>query len=203
MNISHIPYRNPPGESVARLNRDPMVEAAVNYYWIMSALQGQPWVPFVPSNLDTVRMAFSYIRLGPQDVFYDLGCGDGRVAVLAAREFKVKRAVCIEKNPRLASAAFNRAREEGVQERVHVINGDMYSIPINDATVVYMYLLTSVNEVLKPKLERELGRGSKIVTLDFKIPGWAPYRVLGPGKGWQKTVYIYVKGLSDIVTRAL
>ena len=173
----------------------------LGYYWIMSALEGQPWVPFVPSNTDIVREAFRYIGLGRDDVFYDLGCGDGRIAVLAAGEFNVKRAVCVEKNPRLAEKAARRVKEERLEGKVIVLNANMFQVPVTDATVVYLYLLTSVNEMLKAKLERELRQGAKVLSLDFKIPGWTPYRVLGPGKGWQKTIYIYVKGVSNIVTR--
>jgi len=175
----------------------------LRYYWIVSALQGQPWVPFVPSNTDIVREAFRYIRLGRDDVFYDLGCGDGRVAVLAASEFKVKRAICVEKNPQLAEKAMSRVREERLEGKVFVVNADMFQVPITDATVVYMYLLTSVNEMLRSKLERELQQGAKVLTLDFKIPGWTPYRTLGTGKGWQKTIYIYIKGVSNVVTRQI
>ncbi|MCE4614111.1 MAG: methyltransferase domain-containing protein [Desulfurococcales archaeon] len=175
----------------------------VSYYWVMSALQGQPWVPFVPSNPDIVREAFRHIRLGKDDVFYDLGCGDGRIAVLAASEFNVRRSVCVEKNPKLAEKALSTVKEERLDGKVIVINRDMFQIPISDATVVYMYLLTSVNEMLRSKLERELIQGTKVLTLDFKIPGWTPYRTLGTGKGWQKTIYIYVKGVSNIVTRQI
>jgi ubiquinone/menaquinone biosynthesis C-methylase UbiE len=169
----------------------------------MSALQGQPWVPFVPSNTDIVREAFKQIRLGRDDVFYDLGCGDGRIAVLAASEFKVRKSICVEKNPKLAERASLRVKEEKLDGKVIVINGDMFEVPVSDATVVYMYLLTSVNEMLKAKLEKELRPGTKVLTLDFKIPGWKPYRTLGTGKGWQKTIYIYVKGVSDIITRQI
>jgi len=155
------------------------------------------------SNTDIVRETFHYIRLGRDDVFYDLGCGDGRVAVLAANEFKVKRAICVEKNPKLAEKAMLRVREERLDGRVFVVNADMFQVPITDATVVYMYLLTSVNEMLRSKLERELQHGAKVLTLDFKIPSWTPYRILGTGKGWQKTIYIYIKGVSNVVTRQI
>ncbi|MEB3847176.1 MAG: SAM-dependent methyltransferase, partial [Desulfurococcales archaeon] len=91
----------------------------------------------------------------------------------------------------LAAEAVERARREGVADRVLVLNTDMRNVGLWDADAVYMYLLTSINELLRPKLERELRPGARVATLDFQIPGWKPVRVIG-GSGWQKTIYLYV-----------
>ena len=91
-----------------------------------------------------------------------------------------------------------RVKREGLEGRVEIIHGDFFRVPIRDATVVYMYLLTSVNEALKPKLKQELRPGTRVVTLDFQIPGWKPVRVVGDRGGWQRTLYVYVIGDSDV-----
>jgi len=72
------------------------------------------------------------------------------------------------------------------------LNTDMRNVGLWDADAVYMYLLTSINELMKPKLKRELRPGARIVTLDFPIPGWNPDRIVGES-GWQKTLYLYIK----------
>jgi len=148
--------------------------------------------PFVPTGEEVVPLVLEALELGPGDVFYDLGCGDGRVAVEAAKRYPIKRAVCVEIRPELAAEAVFRAKREGVEDRVLVLNTDMFNVGLWDATKVYMYLLTSINEMLRPKLERELRSGARVVTLDFEIPGWKPYRVIGGG-GWQRTIYVYIK----------
>jgi hypothetical protein len=91
-----------------------------------------------------------------------------------------------------------KAQAAGVRDRIEFILGDFFQEDISDATVVYMYLLTSVNERLKPKLEKELRPGTRVVSLDFSIPGWKPVRVLGDGVGWQRTIYVYVIGESNV-----
>ncbi len=148
--------------------------------------------PFVPTGEDVIPRVLEALDLGPGDVFYDLGCGDGRVAVEAAKNYPIRRAVCVEIRPELAAEAVLRAKREGVEDRVLVLNTSFFNVGLWDATAVYMYLLTSVNELLRPKLERELRTGARVVTLDFEIPGWRPARVIGGG-GWQRTIYLYIK----------
>ena len=70
---------------------------------------------------------------------------------------------------------------------------------LEDATIVYMYLLTSVNRMLKPKLERELRLGTRVITLDFEVPGWRPLHITRVSLGYRDaTLYYYVKGISDL-----
>ena len=158
---------------------------------IALAFGGSQIVPFVPTREEIIPVILEALGLGPGEVFYDLGCGDGRVAVYAAKHYPIRRAVCVEVNPSLAAEAVERAKREGVADRVLVLNTDMRNVGLWDADAVYMYLLTSINELLRPKLERELRPGARVATLDFQIPGWKPVRVIG-GSGWQKTIYLYV-----------
>jgi precorrin-6B methylase 2 len=158
---------------------------------IALAFGGNQLVPFVPTRTEIIPLILEVLDLGPGEVFYDLGCGDGRVAVAAAKNYPIRRAVCVEINPSLAAEAVERAKREGVADRVLVLNTDMRHIGLWDADAVYMYLLTSINELLRPKLEKELKPGARVVTLDFQIPGWKPARVIGK-PGWQKTLYLYI-----------
>jgi len=154
------------------------------------ALGANQEAPYVPTRQSIIPLVLEALELGPGDVFYDLGCGDGRVAVEAALRYPIRRAVCVEIRRDLAAAAVERAREAGVEDRVLVLNTDIFDVGLWDADAVYMYLLTTLNAALRPKLEKELRPGARVATLDFEIPGWRPARVIGGG-GWQKTIYLY------------
>ncbi len=153
-----------------------------------------PWVPTRDELLDYVmRLA----AVGPNDVFYDLGCGDGRVVVRAVKS-GAKKGVCVEINPSLIEKAREYAHREGVEDRIEFLNEDFFKVPISEATVVYMYLLTSVNRALRPKLEAELRDGTRVVTLDFEIPGWKPVQVVEVALPTRMAkLYLYIKGVSD------
>jgi len=154
-------------------------------------------VPFVPTRREALELLFKVLDLNEEDVFYDLGCGDGRVVIEVLKKFPVKRGVCVEVRRELLEEAVRRARLEGVDDRFVPIHGDFFEVPLRDATVVYMYLLASVNEALKPKLSKELPKGARVITLDFQIPGWKPVKIVGSRGGWQSTIYYYVIGESD------
>ncbi len=153
-------------------------------------------VPFVPTRYESLDLVFEALGLGEGDVFADLGCGDGRVAIEAARRYPVRASICLEARSDLVERAMGNVREAGLEDRVLVVRGDFFKSPLRGVTAVYMYLLTSINEALKPKLSSELPRGARVATLDFTIPGWRPVRVLGDS-GWQRRVYLYVIGVSD------
>ncbi len=158
---------------------------------------GNPLVPFVPTRRENLDTIFEVLGLREGDVFYDLGCGDGRVVIEAAKRFPIKRAVCVETRKDLIEEAQRNAEREGVKDKIVFVQGDFFKVPIGDATAVYMYLLTSVNEALRPKLERELKPGTRVVTLDFPITGWKPVKVVETGGVWQRKVYLYIVGVSN------
>jgi len=152
-----------------------------------------PWVPTSNELIDSIA---KIAMLKSSDVLYDLGCGDGRVIIELAKKYHVK-CVGIEIRKDLADDALKSIERNGLRNWVRIIHGDMFRVPISEATVVYMYLLTSVNEKLKPKLESELKPYTRIVTLDFKIPGWRYVSSLSNGRMWQSTLYLYIIGISD------
>lgn len=154
-------------------------------------------VPWVPTREELIDVIIKMANLSKEDVFYDLGCGDGRVVIRAAKE-GVRKAVCIEINPTLIERAKEGARVANVMDRVVFVNEDFFKAPLSEASVVYMYLLTSVNRALKPKLESELKDGTRVITLDFEIPGWKPIQVLEVALPLRTArLYLYVKGVSD------
>ncbi len=162
----------------------------------------QPSVPWVPSNDDVVKAIVSLLRPKPTDIFYDIGCGDGRVALAVAERHRI-RSVCIELRPDLVRKAREAVHSKHLESLVTVIEGDFYEEPLTNATIVYMYLLTSVNQKLRPKLERELANGTIILSLDFPIPGWRVAGLVELPRAWQKTIYVYVKGFSDLGKREI
>lgn len=133
-------------------------------------------VPFVPTPIEVVREMLKLAELKPGEVLLDLGCGDGRVLVTAAKEFGA-RAIGIELRSDLVSRAVRNVIHEGVQDKVLVIQGNFFELKLPPADVIFMYLLTSVNERLKPKLEKEAKVGARIVSHDFEVIGWKPKKV--------------------------
>ncbi len=153
-------------------------------------------VPWVPTREEFIETALDIAQVGPGDVLYDLGCGDGRIVIAAAK--RGAKAVCVEINPDLLNRAIENARKAGVDHMITFIQEDFMKVDLSDATVVYMYLLTSVNEMLKPKLSKELRKGTRIISLDFMITGWREaksIRVSSPAR--TGTYYLYIIGYSD------
>jgi len=155
--------------------------------------------PFIPAPLSVVRAALEAAWVGPCDTVYDLGSGDGRVVVLAVRDYCAAKAVGVELDPFLAEVARAYARIYGVSDRVEIREEDFYETSLGDATVVYLYLYASINEQLRPRLEEQLKPGARVVTVDFPVPGWLPLytRRLQDEAGIVRTVHVYVIGLSD------
>jgi len=150
-------------------------------------------VPWVPTREELLDIIMSIFDLKPGDVFYELGCGDGRVAIKAI-ESGAGKAVCIELNPMLIERAKENAKARNVYDKMVFINDDFFKVDLSHATAVYMYLLTSVNRELRPKLEAELKPGTRVVTLDFEIPGWRPVQVVEVALPSRTAkIYLYIK----------
>ena len=113
-------------------------------------------------------------KVRPGDVVYDLGCGDGRIVIAAARKFGT-RGVGIDINPGAIAIANDNAVAAGVEKLVTFKVGDLFDADITDATVVMLYLFAEMNLRLKPKLFRELADGARVVSHDFDFgKGWPP-----------------------------
>lgn len=147
--------------------------------------------PFVPSPPAVVDKMLEAARVRRGETVFDLGCGDGRVLITAVRKFGA-RGVCIELAPDLVRQVREEIRRLGLEDRIEVIHGDLMDADLRSADVVTLYLLTSSNELLKPKLESSLKRGARVVSHDFIVPGWKADRVEKVhSSGRTHTIYVY------------
>lgn len=132
-----------------------------------------PDIHFVPTRQTLADAMLKLAGVTAADVVYDLGSGDGRIVIIAAQKYGA-RGVGIELEPRLVEISRQVAREGGVDDRVSFIEGDIFTADISAATVVTLYLSSSVNLRLEPKLKRELRPGTRIVSQRFRIGTWVP-----------------------------
>src|SRR5919109_1152283 len=128
-------------------------------------------VPYVPTPERVVDKMLELAKVGPQDVVYDLGSGDGRIVIAAARKHGA-RGVGIDIDPQRIKEGRDNARRAGVADRVEFREGDLFKADIGDATVVTLYLMSSVNLRLRPKLLNELKPGTRVVSHAFGMGDW-------------------------------
>lgn len=135
---------------------------------------GQPGkdVVWVPTNDGLVTRMLEMAQVGKNDLVYDLGAGDGKIAIAAAKQFGA-RAVGVEYNPEMARLAQCMVRAEGVGERVNVIQGDIFETDFSKATVVTLYLLPELNLKLRPTLLK-MKPGTRVVSHSFLMDDWRP-----------------------------
>ena len=148
--------------------------------------------PFVASPFDVVDRMLTLAKVGPGDVVYDLGCGDGRIVIAAAQKFGA-RGVGVDIDPRLITQAEANARAAGVQNRVRFLIADAMTVDVSDATVVTLYLLSASNVKLRPILTKQLRKGARIVSHSFAIGDWEPDVVdtFRDAAGTSRTLYLW------------
>lgn len=148
---------------------------------------------YFPTPEEVVEKMLKITNASKDDVLYDLGCGDGRVLILAAKKIGL-RCVGIEIKKELVEQAKERVIKEGLQNLVTIHYGDMFKFDVSEATIVYLYLTIDLNSQLKPKLESELRKGTRVVSHQFEVPGWRPVRVEGMADffGQPHRLYLYV-----------
>lgn len=134
-----------------------------------------PDVVFVPTPDEVVDAMLEMAAVGPKDVVYDLGCGDGRLVVSAALK-GARRAIGVDIDPERVKESRARVKAAGVEDRVKIVEGDLFEMNFADATVVTLYLLPSLNLRLRPKL-LALKPGTRIVSHDFDMGDWTPDKV--------------------------
>jgi SAM-dependent methyltransferase len=141
------------------------------WLWVLlPILYGLPWVPTRPAR---IRKALKLVDLQPGEVLFDLGAGDGRVLVMAAREFGA-HAVGIEIGPLQCLVAWLRAVFGGLAKQVGIRRKNFYKADLKEADVVYAYLTSAKAARLAPQLERQLRPGARVVAVSADIPGWQP-----------------------------
>jgi Histone methylation protein DOT1 len=134
-----------------------------------------PDVIYVPTPPEVVDKMLRMAAVKEGDVLYDLGSGDGRIVITAAKQYKV-RGVGIDIDPQRIREAEENARAAGVTDLVKFRNEDLFQANISEATVVTLYLLESLNEKLRPKLLHDLKPGTRIVSHAFRMGDWEPER---------------------------
>lgn len=145
-------------------------------------------VPYVPTPQNIVDEMLKLAGVKKWDVVYDLGCGDGRIVVTAAKKYGA-RAVGVDINPKRIGEAEENARAAGVTPRVQFVVNDLFKANIHEATVVTLYLLPNVNLRLRPKLLNELKLGTRIVSHSFSMGEWKPEK---KAEVEGRTLYLWV-----------
>jgi precorrin-6B methylase 2 len=146
-------------------------------------------VAYVPTPKAIVRRMLQLADVRRGETIYDLGAGDGRVIIQAVREFGAK-AVGIEIDPDRVSRIKDRLNSTGV--KAEIVQGNFMEANLSLANVIIMYLSDSANAKLEPKLRRELRLGTRVVSLDYAIPGWTPAKMLDVSSGaLQRKIFLY------------
>jgi len=151
--------------------------------------------PFVATPMPVVRQMLILSELKPGETFYDLGSGDGRAVIMAAKDFGAK-AFGVELREDLTKRALSTIYELDLERRAQILQSDIFKVDLSLADVVFLYLTTSANEKIKPKLESELRPGARVVSHDYEILGWKPHKIdnfcENPRLGYPShTIYVY------------
>jgi cyclopropane fatty-acyl-phospholipid synthase-like methyltransferase len=166
----------------------------------------QEEIPFVPTPLEVVDRMLEMAEVKSKDVIYDLGSGDGRIVIRAAKKYGA-RGVGIEMDSELIELSRAKAREEGVSHLVEFRAEDALKVDVSPATVVTLYMLPWFNAKLRPALQHQLKPGSRVVAHDYGIEGWPPSEVVKHPKiertpgGYvhQHALYLWrIEGKSDL-----
>jgi trans-aconitate methyltransferase len=146
-----------------------------------------PDVVYVPTPQDVVDKMLDLAKVGKGDVLYDLGSGDGRIPVTAAKRFGI-RAVGIDIDPERIREANANAKKNGVTNLVQFRQENLFTTNFSEATVVTLYLLPDLNMKLRPRLLAELKPGTRIVSHQFDMGKWKPERTVELGG---RTIYLW------------
>ena len=145
--------------------------------------------PYVSSPARIVDRMLELANIKPGETVYDLGCGDGRILIAAVENYKAK-AVGVEIAPKLVAQARARIKKEGIATSARVIEGDLLTTDLTGADVVTLYLTTDFNEELRPRLEKFLKPGARVVSHDYAVLGWKPAK-MELVDGQKHRIYLY------------
>jgi protein-L-isoaspartate O-methyltransferase len=186
----------------ARAQADRRIAAALAALLIAAcgarAQEGEVRAPFITTPPEVVARMLALADTSPQDFVIDLGSGDGRIVIAAAREHGA-RALGIELDPKLVEQARDNAQRAGVAERARFEEGDALKTDLAQASVVTIYLLPFLLDQLQPRLLRQLRPGARVVTHAFAFKGWKPDRAetvrisaRHEGQGDESRVFVWV-----------
>lgn len=152
----------------------------------------RPDIAFIPTPDDAIAAMVDLAQIHPQDVVYDLGCGDGRLLIQAAQT-RGMRGVGIDIDPVRIAEAIAAAAQAGVSDRLTFRQGNLYDSDFREATVIFLYLMPHLNERLIPALQAQAQPGTRIVSHQFPMGDWPPQQVvkLIPSAE-ESTLYLWV-----------
>jgi len=149
-------------------------------------------VPYVPTPQEVVDRMLELAEVKKSDVVYDLGSGDGRIVVTAAKKYGVK-AIGFEIDPERIKESHENIRKAGVGHLVEIRRQDIRTVDLSPATVLTMYLLPEVNLMIRPNIWKMMKPGSRVVSHDFDMGDWKPVKTehIKDGSSWDHTLYLW------------
>ena len=157
----------------------------------LKPLDKEPEVPYVPTHERVVAEMLKVANVGKNDVLYDLGSGDGRIPITAAKRFGT-RGIGVDIDPARITEARENAKKAGVADKVTFMQQDLFETNIKEATVVTLYLLPDVNLRLRPKLLADLKPGTRIVSHNYDMGDWKPLKTITVKVPEEHTIYYWV-----------
>jgi SAM-dependent methyltransferase len=149
-------------------------------------------VQYEPTPVDVVHAMLKLAEVRAEDLVADLGCGDGRIVIEAAKRYGA-RGLCVDLDPRRITEARRNAAEAGVAERITFLQQDLFATDLRGVTVVTLFLSPAFNLQLRPKFARELGPGARIVSHWHDMGDWKPVRTVRiRSDGRDRPVYLWL-----------
>jgi len=156
---------------------------------------GEKLAPYYPTPDSIVQKMLEFGQLKPGEKMFDLGSGDGRIVIMAARDFKAD-ATGVELDTDLYLASEAKIKKLGLQKTARIIHGDILTQNYSSADLIAVYLLPDSNIKARPMLEAQLKKGTRIVAHDFGIGGWTPVKTItipDDGEGRSHTLFLYIR----------
>src|ERR1043165_435901 len=178
--VSHIP-------TISIAPSDALAQAAPKY-----EDEGKKIVPYVPTPQEVVERMLEMAQVKKGDIVYDLGSGDGRIVVTAAKKYGVK-AIGFEIDPQRIKESHENIKKAGVEKLVEIRQQDIRTVDLSAASVLTMYLLPEVNLMIRPNIWTQMKAGSRVVSHDFDMGDWKPVREehIKDSSGWEHTLYLW------------